>query len=108
MITNRAARYLRSARAKAGLTQRELAKKSGIPQPTIAAIEAGRQDPRHKTLERLLRACGFEWDVHRIPGSGIDRTLIADQLRLSPTERVHRLAVGYRSLAPLRGILRPR
>lgn len=98
MIRRRAARYLRSARARAGLSQRELARRSGIPQPTIAAIESGRQDPRHATLERLLRACGFEWDIHLVPGIGIDRTLIAQQLALPPTQRVERLAAGARSL----------
>ena len=108
MIRTRAARHLKAARARAGLTQRELATKSGIPQPTIAALEAGRRDPRFGTLERLLRACGFEWDIRRIPGLGIDRTLISAQLSLSPTERVERLAAGYRSLAPMRGMLRRR
>lgn len=106
MIKSRAARSVRSARIKAGLSQRGLARKSGIPQPTIAAIEAGRQDPRHATLERLLHACGFEWDIHRIPGEGIDRTLIAEQLALSPTQRVERLAAGARSIAEMSRTMR--
>lgn len=103
MISPRVARYLRSARRKAGLTQRDLARRSGIPQPTIAAIESGRQDPRQGTVERLLRACGFEWDIRRIPGAGIDPTLIEAQLSLDPTARIERLAASYRSLAPIRG-----
>ena len=32
---------LRAARKKAGLSQAELARRSGVPQPTISRIEAG-------------------------------------------------------------------
>lgn len=68
-----AASLVRSARRRAGLTQRELAKRARIPQPTIAAIEAGRQDPRYATLSKLLRGCGYELDYERIAGGGVDR-----------------------------------
>lgn len=59
----RPAKLLRDARLKAGLTQRALAEKSGVPQPTIAAIESGRQDPRATTLWKLLDACGYELEL---------------------------------------------
>ena len=70
-----AARLLRAARAHAGLTQRALAARSGVPQPTIAAIESGAQDPRYRTLDRLIRACGQDLDLITVEGLGIDRTL---------------------------------
>jgi transcriptional regulator with XRE-family HTH domain len=108
MITSRAARYLRSARRKAGLTQRALASRSGVPQPTIAAIEAGRQDPRARTLDRLLRAAGFDWDIHRTPGAGVDRTQIAAQLRLTPTQRVARSLETRRAIDEMVGTMRRR
>lgn len=41
-------------RKGAGLSQRELALRTGVAQPTIARIEGGRVDPRVTTLERLL------------------------------------------------------
>jgi len=41
------------------LSQRELAERSGVPQPTIARIEAGRVSPRFETLETLL-GVGYE------------------------------------------------
>ncbi|MGA9159830.1 MAG: helix-turn-helix transcriptional regulator, partial [Actinomycetota bacterium] len=53
-----AARTLREARRGAGLTQRALALRAGIPQPTIARIEARTVVPRIDTLDRLLSACG--------------------------------------------------
>lgn len=78
---------LRYVRRKAGLSQQQLAERSGIPQPTIARIEGGRTRPRLDTLERLLRACGYEIAVAPLSGTGIDRTAMRELLRLSPTER---------------------
>src|SRR6266481_5085575 len=83
-ITMDAARLLRAARAHAGLTQRALAARSGVPQPTIAAIESGTQDPRFRTLERLVQACGQDLDLLTAAGAGIDPTQFRTTLRLSP------------------------
>ncbi|MEH0843654.1 GNAT family N-acetyltransferase [Micromonospora sp. CPCC 205711] len=48
---------LRALRRAADLSQRELAERSGVPQPTIARIESGAvTDPRFRTVERLVRA----------------------------------------------------
>lgn len=96
-----AAKLLRSARRRAQLTQRELARRAKIPQPTIAAIETGRQDPRYATLSRLLRACGVELDYAPRLGDGIDRSLIVQQLRLNATERAQRAAHAARAVADL-------
>ncbi len=54
----RASTLLRTARRRAGLTQRELASRTGIPQTTIARVELGRNDPRASTLNTLLLGCG--------------------------------------------------
>lgn len=105
MIKSRAARFLRSARAKAGLTQRQLARKSGIPQPTIAAIESGRQEPRHATLERLLRGCGFQLEIFPRLGEGVDRTLIREMLELSPAERARRAIEAARAIGRVDQVL---
>ena len=43
-------------RKKAGLTQKELAKRAGVSQSLIARIEAGTVDPRLYTLRRILKA----------------------------------------------------
>ncbi|MEK6619648.1 MAG: helix-turn-helix domain-containing protein [Chloroflexota bacterium] len=99
-MIKRAPRLIRAARRKAGITQRALAGRSGVPQPTIAAIEAGRQDPRFGTLDRLLRACGYELDIRHVLGEGVDRTLIHEMLRLTPGERVRRAGEEARAIAP--------
>lgn len=44
---------LRRRRREASLSQRELAARSGIPQPSIAAYESGRRTPAGPTQERL-------------------------------------------------------
>ena len=84
----KAARALRSARKRAGLSQRQLAEKSGVPQSTIGRIEAGSVDPRVRTLSRLIRACGFDLEVEPLLGEGVDRSLIRERLTLSPGERI--------------------
>ena len=87
----KAAELVRSARRRAGLTQRKLARRAKVPQPTIAAIESGRQDPRYATLARLLRGCGVELDYWPIAGQGVDRSLIQEQLRLTPLQRLRQV-----------------
>ena len=86
-----AGRMLREARARAKLTQRQLAAKAGIPQETIARIERGRADPRVNTLDRLLAACEFGLEVMPRLGIGIDRTQIQERLD-TPMDR--RLAIA--------------
>jgi transcriptional regulator with XRE-family HTH domain len=52
---------LRRERRRAGLTQAELAEKSGVSLPTIARIEAGYiEAPRVSTLRKLARGLGLE------------------------------------------------
>jgi transcriptional regulator with XRE-family HTH domain len=85
-----AARVLRQARRRAGLTQRELAGKAGVPQSQVAKIESGAVVPRVDTLDRLLEACGEGLESHPRPGRGVDRTLFT--LDLPPAERA-RVAV---------------
>ncbi|HTO89020.1 MAG TPA: helix-turn-helix transcriptional regulator [Thermoanaerobaculia bacterium] len=55
-----AASILRDARRRAGLSQRGLGRRAGVPQATVARIEEGRTSPRFETLDRLLAACGFD------------------------------------------------
>src|SRR5258708_33800579 len=84
----RAANILRAARAHAGLTQRALSVRAGVPQPTIAAIEIGRQDPRYATLERLVRARGQGPDLVPAAREGVDRPQVRSPRRPSPAPRL--------------------
>lgn len=58
-----AALTLRRTRVRAGLSLRALAERSGTSHATLAAYEAGRIVPRVDTLDRILRAAGFESDI---------------------------------------------
>jgi ribosome-binding protein aMBF1 (putative translation factor) len=52
------AETLIQARAKAGLTQEQLAKRMQTTQAVIARLESGRSKPSTRTLERLAAATG--------------------------------------------------
>jgi DNA-binding XRE family transcriptional regulator len=46
-------------REKAGLSQSELAKRAGIPQPHLSRLENAEHSPTHKTLSRIAKALGI-------------------------------------------------
>jgi predicted transcriptional regulator len=71
-----AAGLLREARTRAGLTQRDLAKRARTAQSVIARIERGQSDPSWATLTRLIAAAGFS---------------LHSELTLSPTPDSHML-----------------
>ena len=96
-----AARALRSARRRSGLTQRQLAERCRVPQPTIARIESGAVTPRVDTLESLLRFCGETLEARPVRGVGVDRSLIRELLRSSPAERLQRASVEADNLGRL-------
>ena len=98
-----AGRSLHHARRRAGLSQRALAARSGVAQPTIARIEGGKDDPRIGTLERLLQACGETVETVTKLGVGIDRTQIRVLLALTPAQRVATLADEAPTLSRLIG-----
>src|SRR2546427_5434699 len=104
----RASRLALAARKRMGLTQRELARRTGIPQPMISAIERGQQDPRHGTLERIVAAAGQELDMVVRSGGGVDRTQFVESLRLTPEERLQGTAAGARWLKTVRRARRAR
>lgn len=87
-----AARLIRTARRSAGLSQRALAVRAGVPQSTIGRIETRRLIPRIDTVERLLRAAGQTLATEPQIGIGIDRTLIQDLRRLTPDQRLRTAA----------------
>lgn len=47
---------MRAARERLGLTQEEVAQRSGVHSTEVSRIEAGKRDPKISTLERLARA----------------------------------------------------
>ena len=89
---------VRYARRRAGLTQRALAEKAGVPQPAIARIERGAVTPRLDTVLELLAAAGFTFEVSPTIGDGVDRSLIRAALERSPEDRIRAAAEGARNL----------
>lgn len=60
------ARELIAARARAGLSQAELAARMGTTQSTIARLESGRSLPSMRTLSRYAVATGSKAVVHLV------------------------------------------
>ena len=100
------ARMLRHARRGAGLTQRALASRTGVPQETIARIESSRSDPRVETLDRLLEGCGYGLEHLPRLGIGIDRPQIRERLALAPGDRLVRAIGEDRNMLAFRSHLR--
>jgi transcriptional regulator with XRE-family HTH domain len=107
-MKNQGATILQQARSAGGaLSQRELAERAGTAQSVVARIENGASSPTLETLERLLKAAGFGYELRLIPLSpkdvvvesykpGIDRTLLRENLRKAPDDRVRTLEAMHR------------
>ena len=89
--TVRSAALIREARLRAGLSQQELAAKSGKDRTVIARWEQGVVAPSIDTLVELLRSCGYDIPLELVPyDSGLDERIKQIQM-LSPERRVDRL-----------------
>jgi transcriptional regulator with XRE-family HTH domain len=82
---------LREARARHGVSQKQLAMRASTTQSAISRIERDRVSPSVETLRELLYLLGEDLVLgaaHR--DSGIDATLNAQSMKLPPAERVRR------------------
>lgn len=61
-----AAKIIRDARRRAGLTQRLLARRARTSHSTLAAYESGAKVPTLATLERIVGAAGFRLEVELV------------------------------------------
>jgi len=72
-----------------GLSQERLAIRAGTTQSAISRIEQERGSPTVKTLAELLRLLGEDLVLSLEPrDAGIDRTQIAERLKLNEEERL--------------------
>lgn len=105
MPASTAAELLRDARTRAGLSQRTLARRARTAQSAVARIESGATSPSWDTLQRLLKAAGFELhaDLQAAPRG---RSHMLDDvpriLRLTPEQRLLELRNAARLLASAR------
>jgi len=65
-----AAVTLRRVRLRSGLSLRALAARADTSHSTLSAYEAGRKIPTVETLDRIVRAAGYELGVELTPAVG--------------------------------------
>jgi len=102
------------ARLRAGLSQRELARRAGTSQSAIARIEGRAVRPSLATVRRLAAACGFELRLSLVPAGtpdavvaaykrDVDRTLLRENLRKTVGQRLSDMEAFRKSAERLRG-----
>jgi DNA-binding XRE family transcriptional regulator len=75
-------RELLAARAKAGLTQEQVAESMGTTKSAISRLEgAGKHSPSVSTLRRYARAVGCEVEIRLVPALGPASASTAESLR---------------------------
>ena len=84
---------LRDARRRAGVSQRELAIRSGIAAPSVSRIENGRESPSFERFATCMEALGFEPSVelHELGNSQADPDHLAAEAQLTPSQRLESL-----------------
>ena len=91
---------LKRARAEAGMTQAEVARRVGTTQTAVARLERWDANPRIATLERTLRATGHRLELHAVLAPpDVDEDQIAAHLRMTPAERAQAHDAAYRNVA---------
>lgn len=80
---------LKEARERHGVSQKQLAMRASTTQSAISRIERDRVSPSVETLRELLYLLGEDLNLAAEERDfGIDRTLNAERLKLSPSDRV--------------------
>jgi transcriptional regulator with XRE-family HTH domain len=80
---------LKEARKRHGVSQKELAARASTTQSAISRIERDRVSPSVETLHELLYLLGEDLALSAEERDfGIDRTLNAERLKASPSERL--------------------
>ena len=85
------AAIIREARLRAGLTQAELAKRTGRDRSVVARWEQAVVAPSVETLTELVRACGFDLPLELEPLDMSADDRLKKNVVLSPERRVRRL-----------------
>jgi len=87
----RSASLIREARLRAGLTQTELADRTGRDRSVIARWEQAVVAPSLETLLELVHACGFDLPLELVAYDDARVARLQKNLLLSPERRVRRL-----------------
>lgn len=89
--TLKSAALLRQARLRAGLSQIQLASRSGKDRVQIGRWEGGHVAPSLDTLLELVRACGFDLPLGLVPLIPVADDRLTELQRLSPESRLDRM-----------------
>jgi transcriptional regulator with XRE-family HTH domain len=86
-------KILINARHRAGVSQRELAIRTGIAAPSISRIENGHESPSFERFAACLQALGFEptVELRELTGSQADPVHLAAEAQLTPSQRLESL-----------------
>lgn len=79
------------ARDRSGLSQEELAVRSGKPRSTIARWESGVRSPSLESLEEVIASAGLDLTVSLGNHDSSLKELVEDQLALTPKGRLRQL-----------------
>jgi transcriptional regulator with XRE-family HTH domain len=84
---------IRSARLRAGYSQKELAQRLGMASSSIARWETDTVEPGFSTLRRVVQACGFDIPPVLVPYErDPERDAQVQELQeLSPQQRMERV-----------------
>jgi transcriptional regulator with XRE-family HTH domain len=101
--------FLRDRRVETGLTQVDLATRSGLSQAMVSAVEAGRRRPSLDVVERLLAGLGLQLRLDVEPlAADLDEAL-DESLGMPPDQRLDRPGLAgsalLTKLAPLRPVV---
>jgi transcriptional regulator with XRE-family HTH domain len=86
----RAADLIREARLRAGLTQYQLADRSGRERSVIARWEQGAVSPSFDNLLEVIEACGFDLPLVLVPRESQGEERLEKNLLLTPERRAQR------------------
>ena len=89
------------ARKRARITQTELAGRLHTHQPVVARWETERSKPDFETVQRAVRAAGFELSVSIHPFDEHDLSLIRREMRLLPHQRLSGMVEAVRAVAAM-------
>ncbi|MDQ6746689.1 MAG: helix-turn-helix domain-containing protein [Candidatus Dormibacteraeota bacterium] len=105
-MTGAYADLLRDARRRAGISQRELARRAGTSQAVISAYENALREPGVTQLQKVISAAGFDLRLTlaatprplrtgglpwQLPDEADDDDRILENLRLSPVQRLRKM-----------------
>jgi transcriptional regulator with XRE-family HTH domain len=75
-----AAALIRRARSRAGYSLRHLAELAGTSHATLSAYESDHVNPSMQTVQRIVRAAGFDLTIDLVPRVGDARSSRGDEL----------------------------